>query len=127
VGRLLEHSRIFFYENGGDEEIYLGSADWMPRNLYERVEVQFPIKDAGQRTRIRDEILAAYLADNAKARILRADGTYVSARPIKQKPFNAQEYLIAIAEGRRTTPVPAVVPLQPQAREKRPSYTTKAG
>jgi polyphosphate kinase len=109
VGRFLEHSRIFYYANGGDEEIYLGSADWMPRNLYERVEVQFPIKDEGHRTRIRDEILAAYLADNAKARILRSDGTYVSARPQKQKPFNAQEFLIAVAEGRRVSVKPEML------------------
>src|SRR5208283_1312088 len=64
VGRFLEHSRIFYFENGGKHEIYLGSADWMPRNLYERVEVLFPLKDEHLRQRICDEILPAYLADN---------------------------------------------------------------
>ena len=66
VGRYLEHSRIFYFANGGEEEVYLGSADWMPRNLYERVELIFPIKDVLLRERIRREILEAYLADNLK-------------------------------------------------------------
>ena len=79
VGRFLEHSRIFYFANGGEEEIYLGSADWMPRNLYERVEVTFPVKDPMLRQRIRSEILEAYLRDTAKARLLRADGSYVAA------------------------------------------------
>jgi polyphosphate kinase len=100
VGRFLEHSRIFYFLNGGDEEIYSGSADWMPRNLYERVEDTFPIRDAMHRQRIRYEILQAYLADNAKARILDRQGNYVRP-PLKGKPgFNAQEFLIALAEGR---------------------------
>ena len=66
VGRFLEHSRIFHFANGGEEEVYLSSADWMPRNLYERVEVMFPLKDALNRERVRHEILDAYLADNVK-------------------------------------------------------------
>ena len=66
VGRFLEHSRIFHFANGGQEEVYLSSADWMPRNLYERVEVMFPLKDALNRERVRHEILDAYLADNLK-------------------------------------------------------------
>ncbi len=75
VGRFLEHSRIFYFANGGEEEVYLGSADWMPRNLYERVEVMFPLKDALLRERVRHEILDAYLADNLKSRVLRKDGS----------------------------------------------------
>ena len=63
VGRFLEHSRIFHFANGGDDEIYLGSADWMPRNLFERCEVVFPVRDAAAKARIHDEILPAYLAD----------------------------------------------------------------
>src|SRR5579864_652490 len=74
VGRFLEHSRIFYFANGGQEEIYLSSADWMPRNLYERVEVMFPVKDPILRDRVRHEILAAYLADSAKSRLLTKDG-----------------------------------------------------
>jgi polyphosphate kinase len=107
VGRFLEHSRIFYFANGGEEEIYLSSADWMPRNLYERVEVMFPIKDPLLRDRIRHEILNAYLADNLKARVLRKDGSYVRAWQAagKHAPpvpgFNAQEFLIALAEGKQ--------------------------
>jgi polyphosphate kinase len=76
VGRFLEHSRIFYFANGGAADIYLGSADWMPRNLYERVEVMFPIKDPSLRHRIYEEILQNYLKDNDKARILQPDGSY---------------------------------------------------
>src|SRR5207248_1659416 len=79
VGRLLEHSRIYSFANAGDEELYLGSADWMPRNLYERVEVVFPVFDPLLRQRVRQEILEAYLSDTAKARILEASGEYVRA------------------------------------------------
>ena len=79
VGRFLEHSRIFHFANGGEDEIYLGSADWMPRNLFERCEVVFPVRDAAARTRIHDEILPAYLADTIKARIQQQDGTYLRA------------------------------------------------
>jgi polyphosphate kinase len=108
VGRFLEHSRIFYFANGGEEEVYLGSADWMPRNLYERVEVVFPVKDLFLRQRLRGEILAAYLADNLKTRFLQKDGTYLRAWQIqgKRKPpagaagFNAQEFLIGLAEGK---------------------------
>jgi polyphosphate kinase len=98
VGRFLEHSRIYYFENGGAEEVYLGSADWMPRNLYERVEVVFPIADAALRHRVRDEILAAYLADTAKTRWLTSTGNY--RRPkLARRRFNAQEYFIARSLG----------------------------
>jgi polyphosphate kinase len=104
VGRFLEHTRIFYFANGGDEEIFVGSADWMPRNLYERVEVLFPIKQTLLRQRIVDEILPAYLADRAKARLLRPDGQYVCAAHSRmftgRAAFNAQEFLISLAEGR---------------------------
>ncbi len=112
VGRFLEHSRIFYFANAGpnagpngpQEEIYCGSVDWMPRNLFERCEVAFPIKDAAQRTRLRTEILGAYLADTAKTRLLRADGSYTklseTAAGKAQPPFNAQQFLMELAEGR---------------------------
>jgi polyphosphate kinase len=100
VGRFLEHSRIFYFENGGSPDIYLGSADWMPRNLYERVEVLFPIRDPLLRARIQEEIIPAYLADNAKSRILERDGRYVRPRlESRAALFNAQEFLIKVAEG----------------------------
>ena len=110
VGRFLEHSRIYFFANGGAEEVYIGSADWMPRNLYERVEVLTPLRDPMLRERVHQEILDCYLADNLKTRILQRDGTYARAwqapgqRHVKPRAgagFNAQEFLIALAEGKR--------------------------
>jgi len=98
VGRYLEHSRIFCFANSGKEEIYCGSADWMPRNLFERCEVLFPVTQADLAKRLRDEILAAYLADNTKARLLQPDGEYVRAAKT-EAPFAAQDYLMRIAEG----------------------------
>ena len=104
VGRFLEHSRVYYFQNGGDEEFYCGSADWMPRNLFERCEVIFPIRDAQIKTRVRDEILAAYLADTVKARMLQTDGTYVRVREPgrdgKVPAFSAQDFFIDAAEGR---------------------------
>ena len=112
VGRFLEHSRIFYFENGGQPEVYMGSADWMPRNLHERVEVLFPLKNPLLRDRVVHEILAAYLADNVKARFLQKDGRYLrpwqSPRGRSKRPprgaaaFNAQEFLLALAEGTAT-------------------------
>jgi len=119
VGRFLEHSRIYFFANGGEEEIYIGSADWMPRNLYERVEVLVPLRDELLRQRVRHEILDAYLADNRKARILLPDTTYIRAwqplhgrrdrrPPTGAAAFNSQDFLISVAEGKASAPpVPA--------------------
>jgi polyphosphate kinase len=100
VGRFLEHSRIFYFANGGEDEIYCGSADWMPRNLFERCEVVFPIRDAQIRNRIRNEILAAYLADTAKSRMETASGDYPRVHAPKGKRFSAQDFFIRVAEGR---------------------------
>lgn len=105
VGRFLEHSRVYYFQNGGEEEIYCGSADWMPRNLFERCEVAFPVLDPQLRQRIREEILAAYLADNVQARLLLPTGSYVDARAQTgnlQPAFQAQEFLIRLAEGKAT-------------------------
>ncbi len=98
VGRFLEHSRIFCFANGGKEEVYCGSADWMPRNLAERCEVVFPVTQPDLHKRLRDDILAAYLADNTKARLLQPDGEYVRA-PRVGAPFSVQDYLMRVAEG----------------------------
>jgi polyphosphate kinase len=102
VGRFLEHSRIFHFANGGNDEIYLGSADWMPRNLFERCEVAFPVRDPAALARIHDEILPAYLADSLKARLQQPDGSYVRAGKLLKdlKPFSAQEFLMQLAEGK---------------------------
>ena len=91
VGRFLEHSRIFYFGNGGKPKVYLGSADWMPRNLFRRVEVVFPVRDAGLRKRITDEIIPAYLSDCVKARVLGSDGVYTrSVCPEGKEPAQAQ-------------------------------------
>jgi len=124
VGRFLEHSRIFYFANGGHEEVYLGSADWMPRNLYERVEVLFPLKDALLRERVKHEILDVYLADNAKARLMQKDGSYIRVWQAhgKRKPpassalVNSQDLLIAIAEGKQS---PDALPAPPPPRVPR--------
>jgi polyphosphate kinase len=99
VGRFLEHSRIFYFENAGDPEIYLGSADWMQRNLYERVEVLFPLKDPDLKRRISAEILPLYLTDTRNARVLGPDGKYCRARTASgRKGISAQEQLMRIAQ-----------------------------
>jgi polyphosphate kinase len=102
VGRFLEHSRIFYFANGGNDEAYLGSADWMPRNLFERCEVVFPVRDAAAMARIQREILPAYLADTVKARLQQADGSYIRAgKLIKDAaPFSSQDFLMQLAEGK---------------------------
>jgi polyphosphate kinase len=105
VGRFLEHSRIFYFKNGGKPEIYLGSADWMPRNLYERVEVLFPVKDPHFCKRICTEILSAYLADTRKARILGSDGKYSRPRSARNgHGFSVQEHLMRVASANGDSP-----------------------
>jgi polyphosphate kinase len=99
VGRFLEHSRIFYFGNAGEPEIYLGSADWMQRNLYERVEVLFPLKDAQLRRRITEEILPAYLADTRTARLLGADGNFRRSRTGRNgRGISVQEQLMRAAQ-----------------------------
>ena len=93
VGRFLEHSRIFWFANGGAAEVFAGSADWMPRNLYERCEVVFPVVDEVSARRLRDDILGACLRDTAKARLMQLDGSYIRA-PKTGKPFSSQEYFM---------------------------------
>jgi polyphosphate kinase len=100
VGRFLEHSRIFYFENSGKPEIFLGSADWMPRNLYERVEVLFPLKDPQHCERVCTEILSSYLGDTRKARILASDGRYSYPRAARNgHGFSAQDHLMRLAAG----------------------------
>ncbi len=77
VGRFLEHSRIYYFGNGGSPEVYLGSADLMPRNIDRRVEVLFPVEDPQYVRYLREEVLETYLSDNVKARIMQPDGSYV--------------------------------------------------
>lgn len=104
VGRFLEHSRIYSFENGNNPEVYCGSADWMPRNLFERCETIFPVRDPALRDRIREEILASCLADTIKSRLLRSDGEYIriaEAPTARSAPaFSSQDFLMRIAEGK---------------------------
>ncbi len=94
IGRFLEHSRIFYFKNGGDEEFYLSSADWMSRNLHKRVELMYPIYDLKIREKLRD-ILDIYWSDNSKAWKLTNSGVYEKIQPEKGKePFSSQEYFL---------------------------------
>jgi polyphosphate kinase len=122
VGRFLEHSRIYYFQNGGEEEIYTGSADWMPRNLHERVEVVFPLRDPLLRDRVKNEILMAYLADNVKSRILHRGGSYVREDAKgKTAPFSSQDFLIDVAEGRRdSSSIPVAPPVKTPRRTAKP-------
>lgn len=99
VGRFLEHSRIFRFENGGEPKTYLGSADWMPRNLFRRVEIVFPIVSPGMKEHV-DEILDWFWRDNVKAKVMLPDGTYVP-RASDEPPFDAQQAFVDDAQLRR--------------------------
>jgi polyphosphate kinase len=95
VGRYLEHSRIYYFLNGGKEEIYLGSADLMQRNLNHRVEVVFPVESPKHVHYLRDEVLQAYLKDNERARVMQADGSYKRSIPEKEdKALDIQDWLM---------------------------------
>lgn len=95
VGRFLEHSRIYYFQNAGNEEIYLGSADLMPRNINRRVEVLFPVADPAIIRYLRDDVLGMYLILNAKTRLLMPDGSYKNLTPNPgETPISIQEWLI---------------------------------
>jgi polyphosphate kinase len=101
VGRFLEHSRIFYFANGGEEEVYIGSADWMTRNLDRRVEVVTPVMDPQSKSYLKDTVLAAYLRDNVKARVMNSDGSYEHpAMAPGEEPFNSQLFF----EGPNSSP-----------------------
>ena len=94
VGRFLEHTRVFYFLNGGEEQVLCSSADWMPRNLHHRVEACFPIEEKRPKDQITKFGLLNYLNDNTQAWILQSDGTYKKARPGNQKPRNTQQQLL---------------------------------
>lgn len=112
VDRFLEHSRIVVFENGGDREVYLGSADWMPRNFFGRIEVVFPVLDATLRARIVDELLTTYLKDDVRSRILQSDGSWARVRPIPgTEGVRVQFELLRIARARAAErPASAIKP-----------------
>jgi polyphosphate kinase len=99
VGRFLEHSRIYYFRNGGQEEILLGSADLMPRNINNRVEVLFPVEDESIIRYLKDDVLAEYQNDNVKARLMKSDGTYEKiTRKDGDAPLNIQVKLFDIRQ-----------------------------
>jgi len=110
VGRFLEHSRIYYFRNGGADEVYIGSADLMPRNIDHRVEVLFPLEKPALVERIRDRLLGSYLGDNVKARRMQPGGIYVRKSPEGKGRFDVQEALLA----RR-----AAQPAKPAGKSKR--------
>lgn len=89
VGTFLEHSRIFYFENGGNPEIYMGSADWMSRNLDRRVEIMFPVEDARLKAEVK-HILDVQLADNVKAQLMQPDGSYVRVSELQKKAYGTK-------------------------------------
>jgi polyphosphate kinase len=116
VGRFLEHSRVFYFENGGAEDVYLASADWMARNFFRRIELCFPVLDPALKKRVIREGLMPYLEDNSQAWVMGADGNYERLRPRKgAKARSAQEELLSMLAGvsGEARPAASVVPLKP--------------
>ena len=96
VGRFLEHSRIYYFENGGAPEVYLGSADLMPRNLDRRVEVVFPVNAPAIIGYLRHTLLAVELENNIRARVLQPDGHYIRRKPRDGEPvIDSQAWQLA--------------------------------
>ena len=108
VGRFLEHSRIFYFANNGHPVIYLGSADWMPRNLYRRVEISFPIESPALRKDILNDILPAYLSDRVKARELQPDGSYIRLKPKPGEEHSQAQLYFREQARKRNTAAPSL-------------------
>ncbi len=119
LGRYLEHSRIFYFENAAGErpDLYLGSADWMPRNFFRRIEVCFPVEDPALRAQLIDEILPAYLKDTT-ATVLHPNGAYIHPHHEGER-FSVQDYFMAQAKERAKAAGKAKKPALPHARKKR--------
>lgn len=103
VGNFLEHARIFYFYSGGNEEVFMGSADWMPRNLEKRVEIVFPVEDEQIKKEVM-HILDIQMKDNVKASILQADGTYTKPDKRGKMLVNSQEYFCREATERAEKP-----------------------
>jgi polyphosphate kinase len=114
VGRFLEHSRIYYFYNGGDEIVLMGSSDLMPRNLNRRIEILYPVLDPGIRREIVTTILPVHLRDNVKMRIMTENGQYIrTERSPGEEPLNAQEWLLShrgIWNERLSLDDPAIIP-----------------
>jgi polyphosphate kinase len=96
IGRFLEHSRIFYFLNGGEDDLYLSSADWMGRNFFGRIELCFPVLDRRIKERVIEEGLKPYLADNSQAWEMDSDGNYQRRKSRGRIPRSAQEQLLAL-------------------------------
>jgi polyphosphate kinase len=108
VGRFLEHARIYYFENGGAPLVFCGSADWMSRNFFRRVETLFPVRQPELRKRLIEEILASELRDNEDARELQSDGSYaLPPRAPGEPAFSAQRYFMAASRLRASPPAAA--------------------
>lgn len=118
LDRFLEHSRILYFANGGAEEVYLSSGDWMPRNLTGRVELMFPIEQPDHRRRL-VEALETYLADNTQAHVLQADGSYRRRRPATGEQAVRSQAVFYERARQRAEP-PAIEPLRDLAVRRRP-------
>jgi polyphosphate kinase len=99
VGRFLEHSRVFYFANGGAEELFIGSADWMARNLKHRIEVVTPVNEPEEKQYLKDVLLGAYLRDNIRARELHSDGSYRPFPATSAEAFDSQTYFIGRSPG----------------------------
>jgi polyphosphate kinase len=94
IGRFHEHSRLYYFHNNGEFEIYAGSADWMERNLFRRVETAFPIEDRRMKQKVLQEGLLDYLGDNTQSWVLQSNGSYKRISPGNNKPRSAQTSLL---------------------------------
>lgn len=125
IDRFLEHSRIFYFGNAGQPDVYLGSADWMDRNLSRRVEVIWPIEQPELKRRVIEEILATTMADNLKARLLQSDGSYLRVVPdAGEVPVRSQQRFLELAAAHAERveppmPVPSLVPRPLRRRRRR--------
>jgi len=125
VGRFLEHSRVFYFHNGGTPKLYCASADWMYRNFFTRVETAFPINDERLRARI-EEDLHTYLADNSLAWVMQSDGTYKRLRPGTQRARNAQEALLEDLADDTPEPAPSALNVERRSGRRRKTRIEKA-
>jgi len=102
VGRFLEHSRVFYFENAGQPRVFLSSADWMPRNFYRRIELAFPVETQALRDQIINDVIPAFLNDRVKARELQADGTYRRLKPEGEEPRRQAQWQFREVSRERT-------------------------
>jgi len=105
VDRFLEHSRIYYFENACQPQLFISSADWMPRNFFRRIELAIPVEDGVLRERLISEVLAISLADHSKARFLHPDGSYRRAAPVPGgKPSRSQVQFMALSQAEENAP-----------------------